>query len=246
MQDIPASSLDLQVVMPVYNEQEAIGEVVGDWCVKLDDCGIRYVLIVVDDGSRDGTPDALKKLQEKWGPKLEVVRQKNAGHGQAILNGYRLAAQRPVPWIFQIDSDGQCDPQYFPQLWAVRDGYDFVSGFRTRRDDGFSRLVISQVLRVVVFFLSGVNCKDANVPYRLMRTQVFAPLFAKIPSTCFFTNVCLSILAIRAGLKYKYLPMRFLARQAGESTVPLRKLGQNALTLCRNVRELLKTEKLQT
>ena len=246
MQDTPASSLDLLVVMPVYNEQEAISQVISDWFAALDACKIRYALMVVDDGSRDQTPSVLQGLQEQWGLKLEVVRQKNAGHGQAILNGYQLAAQREVPWIFQIDSDGQCDPQYFPGLWNVRAGYDFVCGYRTRRDDGFSRLMISQVLRLVVFVLSGVNCKDANMPYRLMRTVAFAPLIEKIPSTCFFTNVCLSILAIQAGLKYKYLPMRFLARQAGESTVPLRKLGKNALTLCRNVRELLKDGKNQS
>ena len=186
-------------------------------------------------------PPCSRACGKNTGRSSKSCGRRAGGHGQAILNGYRLAAQRQVPWIFQIDSDGQCDPRYFPELWSVRDGYDYVSGYRTRRDDGFSRMVISRVLRVVVFFLSGVSCRDANVPYRLMRTSVFAPLIAKIPSTCFFTNVCLSILAAKAGLRSKYLPIRFLARSAGETTVPLRKLGQNALTLCRNVRELLQT-----
>lgn len=240
MQDNLASPLELQVVMPVYNEQSAITTVIEQWCTKLDTCSIRYSIMAVDDGSKDKTPEVLQALHDKWGSKLEVVRQKNAGHGQAILNGYKLAVEQKVPWIFQIDSDGQCDPEFFPALWAARDGYDFVCGRRAQRDDGFSRMMVSLVLRWVVFAISGVYCQDPNAPYRLMRTEAFAPLIQKIPSDCFFTNVGLSVLAMRAKLKYKYLPIAFRVRQSGETTVPYSKLARNALTLCCNINDLLK------
>ena len=146
-----------------------------------------------------------------------------------------------MPWIFQIDSDGQCDPRYFPDVWAAREGCDIVFGCRTQRDDGFSRVIISFVLRMVVLALAGVNSRDANVPYRLMRTEAVAPIIAKIPSDCFFTNVGITVLALRAKLRCHYVPIIFLERAAGETTVPLRKLGKHALTLCRNVLYLLKT-----
>jgi len=240
LQDNLASSLELLVIMPVYNEQNAIGSVIDQWCAQIDTSGVNYAIMAIDDGSTDGTPAVLQSLQGKWGAKLEVVRKTNAGHGPAILTGYQLAVERRVPWIFQIDSDGQCDPRYFSRLWEQRDGYDFITGRRTRRDDGFRRVLISLVLRWVVYFISGFYCLDANVPYRLMRTEVIGPLVEKIPPDCFFTNVGLSVLAIRAGLRYKYIPITFLARQSGESTVPYRKLGNNALTLCRNIREVLK------
>ncbi len=240
MQDHQASSPDLLVVMPVYNEQSAIAAVIDQWCAQLDTTSARYSIMAIDDGSRDNTAAVLQSLREKWGPKLDFVSQKNAGHGPAILKGYQIAVERRVPWVFQIDSDGQCDPRYFPQLWEARDGFDLITGRRIRRDDGFGRVIISLVLRIVVFLISGVNCKDANVPYRLMRTEAIAPLVKKIPADFFFTNVGLSVLAIRAKLKYKYIPITFLARRGGETTVPYRKMGRHAVNLYKNVRELLR------
>ena len=226
--------------MPVYNEQSNIGTVIDQWCAQLDACSIRYSVMALDDGSTDGTVAVLQTLQEKWGPKLEVIRQKNSGHGPTILKGYQRAVERQTPWIFQIDSDGQCDPRYFPQFWEARHGHDFIAGRRIRREDGLGRVFISTVLRGVVFLVSGANCRDANVPYRLMRTAALAPLIEKIPAACFFTNVGLSVLAVRARLRIATIPIIFRARLGGETTVPYRKMGKHALNLYRNLKELLR------
>jgi dolichol-phosphate mannosyltransferase len=235
------ASLELQVVMPVYNESENIGTVIDQWCAQLDAGAMRYSILALDDGSTDNTAAVLQSLHEKWGPKLEVVRQKNSGHGPTILKGYRMATERQVPWIFQLDSDGQCDPQYFPQFWEKRTDNDFIAGLRMRREDGAGRVFVSTVLRVVVFLISGVNCRDVNVPYRLMRTAAIAPLVAKIPEKCFFTNVGLTVLALRAGLKFTTIPIIFRARLGGKTTVPYRKMGKHAINLYRNLRELLQS-----
>ena len=240
MQDTLTSSLELQVVMPVYNEESSIATVIDQWCARLDGCSIRYSILALDDGSTDRTGTALQSLHEKWGSKLEWIGQKNAGHGPTILKGYRMAIERGAPWVFQIDSDGQCDPQYFPRFWEARDGHDFVSGFRSRREDGFGRVLISMVLRGAIFLISGVNCRDANAPYRLMRTAAIAPLVEKIPPTCFFTNVGLSVLAKRAGLRFALVPIIFRARLGGRTTVPYRQMGKHAINLYRNLKELLK------
>ena len=240
MQDNSASSLELQVVMPVYNEQSNIGTVIDQWCEQLDASSIRYAIMALDDGSTDGTAPVLHLLQQKWGARLEVVRQTNSGHGPTILKGYRLAIERQAPWIFQIDSDGQCDPQFFPQFWAERENHDFIAGYRTRREDGLGRVFISLVLRGVIWLISGLDCRDANVPYRLMRTAAIAPLVEKIPPTCFFTNVGLTVLALRARLRFALIPIVFRARLGGKTTVPYRKMGKHAVNLYRNLKELLK------
>lgn len=239
MQDNLASSLELQVVMPVYNEETSIGTVIDQWCARLDACAMPYSILALDDGSTDGTATVLQTLHEKWGGKLEWLTQRNAGHGPTILKGYRMAVERQAPWIFQIDSDGQCDPSYFPELWGAREGHDMITGRRIRREDGFGRTIISLVLRAVVFLVSGANCEDANVPYRLMRTKAIAPLVAKIPADCFFTNVGLSVLAKRAGLRYFTIPIVFRARHGGTTTVPYRKMGKHAVNLYRNLKEIL-------
>jgi glycosyltransferase involved in cell wall biosynthesis len=241
MQDNPAPQLELQVVMPVYNESSTIGNVIDQWCEKLDTCGLRYSILALDDGSTDDTGNVLQALQKRWGPKLEPIRQSNSGHGPTILKGYRLAVERQVPWIFQIDSDGQCDPQYFPQFWESREGHDLITGLRLRREDGPGRVFVSLVLRAAVFLISGVNCRDVNVPYRLMRTSAMAPLIEKIPANCFFTNVGVTVLSLRAGLRFVTIPIVFRARAGGKTTVPYRKMGKHAINLYRNLKELLQS-----
>ena len=60
---------------------------------------------------------AAPELREQLGPRLEILDRENRGHGQSCLQGYRIARERGVPWVFQIDSDGQCDPRFFEGLW---------------------------------------------------------------------------------------------------------------------------------
>lgn len=241
MQDHPATPLELQVVMPVYNESENIAAVIDQWCEKLDACGMRYSILALDDGSKDDTLAVLEALCQKWPGRVEPVRQQNSGHGPTILKGYRMAIERGVPWIFQIDSDGQCDPQYFTKLWAEREHKDLIAGLRMRREDGAGRVFVSMVLRLAVLLISGVNCRDVNVPYRLMRTSAVAPLIVKIPANCFFTNVGVTVLALRAGLRFCTIPITFRARAGGKTTVPYRKMGKHAFNLYRNLRELLQS-----
>jgi dolichol-phosphate mannosyltransferase len=240
MEPAPTSTLDLLVVMPVYNEQVTVANVAEEWCQQLDACGMRYKLVAINDGSKDQTPQVLEKLQQIFGDRLEVVNQKNVGHGQSALNGYRLAIERGIPWVFQIDSDGQCDPRYFAECWKLRNDYDVVSGYRARRDDGLRRVIVSTVLRWFILLAFRTNCPDANVPYRLMRTAAIAPLVKKIQPDFSLANVGLAVLVARAGLKCRFVAISFRARQGGEPTVPYAKFGDKAKELYQNLRDLLK------
>jgi glycosyltransferase involved in cell wall biosynthesis len=234
------SNPELLVVMPVYNEESQISTVLAEWREPLDACGAHYSILAIDDGSKDSTAAVLESIQAQSGGRIEMLRQQNAGHGPTILKGYRTAIERGVPWVFQIDSDGQCDPAFFAAMWQARDSSDIVAGYRAQRDDGTGRSLVSLILRVFLLVLFGNYCRDANVPYRLMRTEAIAPLVGRIPDTCGFTNVALSVLADRAGLRQTFLPIRFRARLGGESTVPYGKLGFKALELYGNLRDLLK------
>ncbi len=226
--------------MPVYNEQVTVSSVVEEWCHQLDACGMRYTLVAINDGSKDQTPQVLETLQAKWGERFEVVHQKNVGHGQSALNGYRLAIARGVPWVFQIDSDGQCNPRYFPEFWENRESYDVISGYRATRDDGFRRVIVSVVLRWFILLVFRTNCPDANVPYRLMRTSAIEPLVKKIRPTFSLANVGLAVLVARAGLKSKFISISFRARQGGEPTVPYARFGDKAVELYKNLKDLVR------
>ena len=114
-------TLDLAVVMPVYNEQECIAAVVDSWRAMLARLDVEYKLIVLNDGSRDATAAALEKFAGDR--RVEIVHKQNTGHGPTILLGYRRAVAT-ARWVFQCDSDDEISPEHFPHLWERREQYD--------------------------------------------------------------------------------------------------------------------------
>ena len=230
---------ELLVVMPVFNEQVAVSKVVREWFPTLEAATPNFSLLALNDGSTDGTLAALHALRAELGPRLEILDRPNRGHGQSCLQGYRIALERGAPFVFQIDSDGQCDPQFFDAFWQRREHCDVLYGHRVRRDDGRARAVVSAVERAFLLLFFGVNCVDANVPYRLMRTRVLAPALARIPSTFRLGNIALAVLLRKdPPVRHGSVPIHFRARDGGEPTVRLTGFVPKALELYRQLRAL--------
>jgi len=228
------------VVMPVYNEQASAGKVVTEWFAEIEKRTQDFSFLALDDGSQDDTREVLEKLQEQFGPRLEIISRDNRGHGQTCLEGYQLALDRGVSWVFQIDSDGQCDPHYFSQVWELREQCDVIYGVRNKRDDGWRRVLASRILRLTLAITCGVNCVDANVPYRLMRTAVLRDLVDRIPADFCLANIALAVVLRRAGkAREGRVPIRFRERYGGEPSVGLGKFHNKAGELVRQLRELL-------
>jgi hypothetical protein len=147
----------------------------------------------------------------------------------------RMAAAAGIPFGFQIDSDGPCDPCFFESIWEQREDYDVIYGKR-KREDGFRRVVASMILRWMLRVRAGVDCVDPNVPYRLMRTKVCAPAFTGIPQDFFLANVGLAVLLRRSpGIRHGAVPIDFRERIGGEPSVPLGKFAEKALELWRQL-----------
>ncbi len=232
---------ELAVVMPVFNEQASARKVALEFFTEVENWTERFVFLALDDGSTDGTPRVLARLREQLGSRFEIIRHANRGHGQTCLAGYRLAAERGIPFVLQVDSDGQCDPQYFFRFWRLREKADAVYGLRTRRDDGLRRLAASMVLRAFLLVGFGAWCADSNVPYRLLRTAMIAPLLGRISPTFNLANVALALLLRRApGVRHAYVPIRFRERYGGEPSVKLSLFGRKALELGRELRAMLR------
>jgi glycosyltransferase involved in cell wall biosynthesis len=230
---------ELLVVMPVFNEQASVRKVVTEWFQEIGGWLENFVFLAIDDGSEDGTMKILQRLQEQLGPNLEILSRENRGHGQSCLQGYRIACDRQIPYVFQIDSDGQCDPQYFFRFWRKREQYDVIYGKRVRRDDGGQRILASFVLKLALLFACRTYCPDANVPYRLMRTAVLPPLLEKIPPSFFLGNVALAVLLRRkAGVRSAYIPIHFRERYGGEPRVPMQAFAGKAFELLSQLREI--------
>jgi glycosyltransferase involved in cell wall biosynthesis len=230
---------ELMLVMPVYNEQASVRKVVIEWFQEVTNWTEEFVFTAINDGSTDGTLELLKRLQSQLGPKLEVRTHANIGHGQSCLAGYREACKRFIPFVFQIDSDGQCDPQYFFRFWRDRHKFDVIYGRRQIREDGWRRVVASHVLRATLMVTAGVNCLDANVPYRLMRTQRLIPVLDLVPTSFFLANVALAVLLRREqACRHGYVPIRFRERYGGEPSVALGHFGHRAFELRRQLQSL--------
>ena len=213
--------VELAVVMPCYNESANLERVVREWVEEFRQLGIRFVFLVIDDGSRDRTVEVLARLESEF---QEVVgwRKSNDGHGITCRKGYEQALELEVPWIFQIDSDGQCDPAYFAEFWKTRENADLVFGERVSRDDGFARWLTSQACRIGTFLWTGTHLRDPNVPYRLMRSAALKKAMQRIPPDFNIYNVALSLALKReAGLRWQYIPIHFRNRAGGTNSINL-------------------------
>lgn len=184
----------LAIVIPVYNEQGSLETLIRDWEKEFDATGIPYTIILIDDGSKDNSLALLKAMQQN-DPKLEVHTQPNAGHGPAILNGYRLAIR--AEWVFQIDSDHQLDTAAFGTLWANRDQFDLGIAERKEKNASAARKYVSRISTLFVRLLAGAGVRDVNSPYRLMRAELLERALEKVPSNSFAPNVLLTSWFIR-------------------------------------------------
>lgn len=209
----------LWVVMPTYNEEASVGKVLAEWIPEIRKVAgeAGFAFCAYNDGSRDQTAILIDGLRQQY-PELKVVHKENSGHGQTCVFGYHDAVKNGSEWVFQIDSDGQCDPRYFASLWALRDNYSIIFGERRWRDDGVFRLIASRIVSAVIYITAGVWIRDANVPYRLMRTSVLKSVLNEVPADFRMANILLSVL-LEKQLSIKWVPIGFRQRYGGAPSV---------------------------
>ena len=213
----------LYVVMPAYNEKDNIEEVVSSWYPVLEGKSPESRLVVADSGSTDGTHEILVEMQEKY-PQLEVLTDSGKQHGPKVIALYSYAIKNGADYIFQTDSDGQTKASEFEDFWKRRRRYDMVIGWRRSREDGASRVFVTNVLRLVVRLVFGVKVRDANTPYRLMKRETLEKYISIIPDDYFLTNVVISVIYKKKNLAVRYLPITFRPRQGGVNSINIKKI----------------------
>ena len=214
----------LCVVMPVYNERDAIGNVLVKWDDELRRLGIDYEIRPYNDGSKDDSLAVMQAVAGKSSGRIAPRDKPNGGHGNTILTGYREAVADGFDWVFQVDSDDEMGPEKFGELWDGRDGFDFLVGIRDGRKQALPRKIISFVSRLCVRLFYGRSVWDVNTPYRLMRVSAFRDFFEEIPLSTFAPNVILSGLAARHGLRSHEIRVPQHDRATGEVSIKKWKL----------------------
>ena len=219
-------SIKLAIVMPAYNEEGCMADVVKIWSDLLDTefAGENTRLIVVNDGSKDSTGKILDSLIPLY-PKLVVVHQPNGGHGNAVVHAYRKAVELEAEFVFQTDSDDQFIPEDVKKLWDKRNDSNFILGYRQIRHDDVFRLVITRILRYSMFFVYGTFIMDSNIPFRLIKGSFLKKLLAQLPNPVpFAPNIFLAIMAKKSGQELFNVPIVHKERLTGEVSIQKMKL----------------------
>jgi len=223
-----ALDAELLVVMPIYNEEANIAGVLQEWMPALEKTGVAFSILALNDGSRDHTAEKLAEMEKTYGDKLCVINKINSGHGLTCRMGYDIAAASKAKWVLQIDSDGQCNPEYFAEFWAKSEQADCVFGRRVSRDDGQARLITSWICSKASSLVCGQTLIDANVPYRLLRTEALRKALPYIPANFNIHNVALTVTLKRLGdqLRWDYVTIHFRDRQGGSNSIDLMKVAK--------------------
>jgi glycosyltransferase involved in cell wall biosynthesis len=229
----------LYIVMPAYNEEANIETVAREWHEVIEKVGGDSQLIIVDDGSRDATYAKLQELQKDL-PRLNPITKPNSGHGATVLFAYNYALENGADYVFQTDSDGQTLTVEFWPFWENRNNYNAIIGLRDNRQDGFSRIFVTKVLKFVLLCVFGLNILDANTPFRLIKAETLRKYIVKIPRDFNLSNIMLSVCLVKYREKIDFFPITFRSRQGGANSITFKKIVKIGLQAVKNFVQIKK------
>ena len=167
-----ASKLDISVVVPLYNERESLPELMA-WIDRVCDAEkLSYEVIMVDDGSNDGSWDVVEQLKQQYGQKLHAIHfMRNYGKSAALYCGFEVAEGEVV---FTMDADLQDSPDEIPAMrkMVLEDGFDLVSGWKRKRYDPLGKRLPSKFFNWTARTVSGIKLHDFNCGLKCYRKSV--------------------------------------------------------------------------
>ena len=205
----------LSIVLPAFNEAGNIERAVRSSAEAVAPLVNGYEIVVVDDGSRDESPEILKRLGEEMGSHLLVVtHETNLGYGTALRTGFDAAHGR---LIFYTDADNQFDLRELERFIPEMEGVDAILGYRVGRQDGAFRLMVSNGYNALASFAFGMHVRDLNCSFKLFRREALTSL--RLEEEHFFIDTEIVVQLHRAGYRYKQMGVRHYPRTVGSSTV---------------------------
>ena len=218
----------ISVFFPAYNDEASIAGLVGEALALLPSLTDDFEVIVVDDGSTDGTAAVLDELA-RADPRLRVVHhESNRGYGAALRTGF-LSATKDL--VFYTDGDGQYDVRELlllrPLLVAE---VDIVNGYKVQRADGWQRKAIGAVYNGLAHLLFSIPIRDVDCDFRLIRRRAVEQVELVSSSG----SICVELVhkLHQRGCVFAEVPVRHLPRAHGRSQFfTLGRVGRTALDL---------------
>lgn len=226
------ANLSLSVFFPAYNEESNIKNTVEKADLVLRKLHLKnYEILVIDDGSKDQTPQVLKSLETKIKNLKIITHQPNQGYGAALKSGYYNSKYQ---WIAFTDGDGQFDFSEIDKFLDLTDKYDLIWGYRIERQDPLLRKLNGWGWTFISSLLLGFKVRDVDCAFRLVNKKVIETI-PKLESTRGgMISPELLAKAKKAGFKITEVGVHHFRRTAGEQT------GANLKVILKSFNELFK------
>jgi glycosyltransferase involved in cell wall biosynthesis len=203
----------LSVFFPAYNDSGTIASLVITALQAARTLTPDFEVIIVNDGSSDGTARIADELARTY-PEVRVVHHgRNRGYGGALQSGFK-AATRDL--VFYTDGDAQYDPSEMTRLWhALDESIDLVNGYKISRSDPLHRIVIGRIYHHTVKLLFGLKVRDVDCDFRLLRRSIFDQVSLEKTSGV----ICLEMMKKiqDAGFRIAEVPVHHYHRAYGRS-----------------------------
>lgn len=210
------------VIIPTYNEKENIDSIIRA-VFGLEES---FHILIVDDGSPDGTADIVKDLMLEFPEKLHIEeREGKQGLGTAYVHGFRWGMENGYEFLFEMDADFSHNPEYLPKLLkACRDeGNDVAIGSRYVTGVNvvnwpMGRVMMSYYASAYVRFITGMKFRDTTAGFKCYRTTALEKILSQpIKFVGYAFQIEMKFKAWKYGFKIKEVPIIFTDRTAGES-----------------------------
>ena len=208
------------VIVPTYDERANITRLIG----AILEQDLRLEILVVDDGSPDGTGDIVESLTQHE-PRLHIIRRpRKMGLGTAYIAGFEWALQEGYDFVFEMDADFSHDPAHLPQFLLAIDEADLVLGSRYRNGKvtvvnwPIKRLLLSYFANVYARIVTGLPVWDATGGFKCFRRKVLEAIdLSQVRSNGYAFQIEMSFRAWRKHFKIVEIPIVFVDRTEGQS-----------------------------
>lgn len=222
--------MNLSIVLPCYNEEENIAAAVRDVHGWMKSRSVDGNVIVVDDGSRDGSARILEELKKEIPGLMVVTHPKNQGYGISVRSGLDAAT---TEWMGFMDSDLQFLAKDFDLLLPFADSFKFVTGRRAHRADSFARNAFGKILGAMNLVVFGLWVRDVNCGMKMMRRDIW-PTIRPTHGVEKLFNTEIFLRLKRNRIPWKTVNVPHYPRMAGSPT------GGSLRVIIRMFQELLK------
>ncbi len=208
------------VIIPTYNERDNIQEIIP-MVLKQHP---QLEILVVDDGSPDGTGDIVEKMRGREARLHCLHRAGKLGLGTAYIAGFKYALERDFAYIFEMDADFSHNPDYIPKfLEKMDEGYDLVVGSRyihgvTVVNWPMGRLILSYYANIYARIVTGLPLRDGTGGFKCFRRQALAAIdLNHVRSNGYAFQIEMSYRAYSKGFRLAEIPIIFVDRNVGVS-----------------------------